>query len=111
MNGATHRSFAFSFFPPQAELEPVPPPPLAPPLPRPEVPPHNGYGNETDTEYNWNRLVPKPNPRTDFRRWEALDGKALRFAARFARSDQRQQLFDAERRFVVRARPLAPLRC
>lgn len=99
------------FFPRfQEELEPVPAPPLAPPLPRPATPPHTGYGTEADTGYNWNRLVPRPNPRTDVRRWEALDGKALRFLARFARTDARQQLFDAERRFVVRPRCAAALR-
>lgn len=93
----------------------MPAPPLVPPLPRPVTPPHNGYGAEADTAYNWNRLVPRPNPHTDFRRWEALDGKVLRFAGRFARGDTRQQLFDADRQFVVRqrsrcARRACPLR-
>ncbi len=82
----------------------LPPLPGPAPRPKPEVPPHNGYGEPEDALRNVGVLVPKKS-RADrsHERYMNLSGLALRFTADMGPADPAKPLHptDEGRKFVV----------
>jgi len=65
-------------------------------LPKPEIPPYNGYGGEIDSLGSFYSLVPKP-PRKNWEKLVKFDRMALLYLARMV-SDNPE---DADRRFTI----------
>eukprot|EP00879_Flechtneria_rotunda_P003529 GHRR01003761.1.p1 GENE.GHRR01003761.1~~GHRR01003761.1.p1 ORF type:complete len:637 (+),score=222.63 GHRR01003761.1:163-2073(+) len=85
-------------YPPEA-LEPLTVAEAIPPLPRPALPPYNGYGTLDDSKQNCVALVPKP-PKKDMHKLMNKDKIILRFTARMTPGSSVSHA-DAGRRFVL----------
>ncbi|KAF6256559.1 hypothetical protein COO60DRAFT_1627135 [Scenedesmus sp. NREL 46B-D3] len=84
---------------PSEVLEPLHVAEAIPPLPRPALPPYNGYGTLDDSKQNCVALVPKP-PKKDMHKLMNKDKIILRFTARMTPGSSVSHA-DAGRRFVL----------
>ncbi|WIA37576.1 hypothetical protein OEZ86_014482 [Tetradesmus obliquus] len=84
---------------PSEALEPLQVAEAIPPLPRPALPPYNGYGTLDDSKQNCVALVPKP-PKKDMHKLMNKDKIILRFTARMTPGSSVSHA-DAGRRFVL----------
>lgn len=62
-----------------------------------KLPPHNGFGEESDSIGNCKNLLLKP-PKKDLVKWHAMDGQVLRFTGKLYKSPS---LDESDRRFMI----------
>ncbi|KAK9810289.1 hypothetical protein WJX72_008124 [[Myrmecia] bisecta] len=84
-----------------AEMGQIPISEPIPPVPRPALPPYNGFGSHEDSAQSCINLVPKP-PKRDFYKLMNKDKIILRFGCRFVETDTHKlSTADRERKFVL----------